>query len=117
MKLHKRVTACLLVCGVIAASVGCTSMKTVRPVTGALAPPFGKVKAGDTVEVQTPDGDRVRFVVDQVDDDAIISREGVRYTRADIVQLKRKSFNFWTTALLIYLVPFVYLAVPLPWRT
>ena len=68
MTFHKRMTAGLVACCFAAASVGCTSMKTIHPKTihpysDPAAPTFGRLKAGDTVVLQTRDGRRERFVV------------------------------------------------------
>lgn len=94
--------ACVLVCSVALASGGCTSMKSVRPVTqpgmGAM---FGTVKAGDLVELRTVDGRAVRFIVQQVEVDALIAPDGVRYPRAEIAELKKRSFSGPKTAGLI----------------
>ena len=84
----------ILLCGVVITNVGCTSMKTVKPVTHPGAPaPFGNIKAGDTVQVRTTDGRVTRFVVQQVEGDAILAADGVRYTSAEVVELKKKSFS------------------------
>jgi len=77
------------------------SLKTIRPATEPAAPTFGRVKAGDTVVVETQDGRQARFVAQQVDGDAIVSKDGVRYTRSDIARLQRRSFSGATTALLV----------------
>ena len=61
--------------------------------------PFGKVKAGDTVEVEIRDGRRERFVVQQIEGDTIVSPTGARYTVAEITRLQRRSFSGIRTAL------------------
>ncbi len=71
----------------------CTSMKTIHPATGPGAPTYGPLKAGDTVRVQTADGQSKRFIVQQIDGETIIGPEGQRYTRAEVVSLERKSFS------------------------
>jgi hypothetical protein len=76
-------------------------MRTVVPVPAPAVPTYGKLKAGDTVIVQTADGKRWRFVVQQIDGDSIIARGGQRYTRGEIVKLQRKSFSGPKTAGLI----------------
>jgi uncharacterized lipoprotein YajG len=96
----KRLIASVVV-WVAAASAGCTSMRTIHPVTEPATPIFDSVKVGDTVVVQTRDGRRDRFVVRQIDGDAIVSEQGVRYTRADISQLQRRSVSTWKTVLLV----------------
>ena len=67
-------------------------MRTVRVATPA-EPTYGQVKAGDTVIVQTPDGKRWRFVVEQIDGDTIIARGGTRFPRERVVQLWRRSIS------------------------
>jgi hypothetical protein len=93
---------CVLVCSVALTSAGCTSMKTVRPVTqpgvGAV---FGTVKAGDLVDLRTVDGRTARFIVQQVEVEAIVAPDGVRYTHAEIAELKKRSFSGPKTAGLI----------------
>jgi hypothetical protein len=71
----------------------CTSMKTIHPATSPGAPTYGPLKAGDTVRVQTADGQNKRFIVQQIDGETIIGPEGQRYTRAEVVRLERKSFS------------------------
>jgi hypothetical protein len=88
-------------------------MKTIRPVNDPAAPAFGRVKAGDTVVVFTWDDRRLRFVVRAIDGDALVTQEGVRFTRAEITQLKRQSFSGPKTALLVggtVVVAFLYAA-------
>jgi hypothetical protein len=98
----QRSVAYVLLCSLAITTVGCTSMKTIRPTShpaGSAA--FGKLKAGDTVDVRTSDGRRARFVVQQVDGDAIVAPDGVRYTSAEIAELKRRSFSGPKTAGLV----------------
>ena len=96
------VTASMLMVGMLAtATSGCTSMRTIRPVSAPGAPPWGELKAGDTVILQTPDGERWRFVVQQIDGDAIVAPNGQRYRRSDIVKLQQKSFSTPKTVCLI----------------
>jgi hypothetical protein len=71
----------------------CTSMKTIHPATSPGAPTYGPLKAGDTVRVQTADGQTKRFIVQQIDGETIIGPEGQRYARAEVVRLERKSFS------------------------
>lgn len=71
----------------------CTSMKTIHPTSSPGAPTYGPLKAGDTVRVQTADGQSKRFIVQQIDGETIIGPEGQRYTRAEVVRLERKSFS------------------------
>jgi hypothetical protein len=77
-------------------------MKTLQPVTqpgGTTA--FGNIKPGDTVEVRTTDGRSARFVVQQVEADAIVGPNGERYKTAEITHLKRRSFSGAKTAGLV----------------
>jgi hypothetical protein len=72
-------------------------MKPIRLNSDLAASAFGKVKVGDTVEVETRDGRRERFVIEQIDRDTLVSPSGVRYRSSDIVRLKRRSFSGWKT--------------------
>ncbi|MEO6236600.1 MAG: hypothetical protein ABIQ52_06340 [Vicinamibacterales bacterium] len=99
MTTRQRLVAYLVLCSLAMTNVGCTSMKTVRPVTqpaGDIS--FGKLKAGDTVSIRTRDGRTSRFVVQQLDRDVIVAPDGVRYTSAEIVELKRRAFSGPKTA-------------------
>ena len=99
MTICRRLVATTLVCSVVSASVGCTSMKTIRPISpGGQQTMFRDLKAGDTVWVRTTAGRTARFVIQQVEADAIIAPDGVRYASADIVELKRRSFSAPRTA-------------------
>lgn len=69
-------------------------MRTVDPVNAPGAPAFGTVKAGDTVAVRLTDGRQVKFVVDHVDGEAIVSLDGIRYPRAGMQQLQRQSVDY-----------------------
>ena len=100
MVTRQRLVSCVLVFSLAVTTTGCTSMKTVRPATSPGAAAFGSVKAGDTVMVRTTDGRTSRFVVQQIDGDALIAPGGVRYTRAEIAELKRRSFSGPRTAAL-----------------
>jgi hypothetical protein len=96
---NQRLVGCLLMSSLAMTNVGCTTMKTVRPVTQpAGTTTFGKLQAGDTVSIRTRDGRTSRFVVQQVDGDVIVAPDGVRYTSAEIVELKRRSFSGPRTA-------------------
>ena len=96
----------------------CTSMKTIHPAASPGTPTYGPVKAGDTVRVQTADGQRKRFIVEQIDGETIIGREGQRYTRAEVVQLERKSFSGpKTVGLAAGIFGGVYLLAAILWAT
>lgn len=101
MGVHGRIVAWLLVCGMAAASLGCTSLKTIRPATPPDAPVFGNIKAGDTVVLLLHDGRSVQITVQRIEGGAIVSAEGVRYTAREIAQLQRRSFSGGKTALAI----------------
>ena len=64
-------------------------------------PVYGPLKPGDIVVVRTVEGERGPFVVDRIDDDAIVARDGTRFTRQDIVRLERRAFSGLRTAVLI----------------
>ena len=100
MTCYLRLIACVLVCTVATVASGCSSMKPIRPATQPGAPVFGQIKAGDTVSVRTQDGRSVRFIVQHVDGDALVSRDGTRYARTDIAHLQRRSFSVWKTGAL-----------------
>jgi hypothetical protein len=75
-------------------ATSCTSMHPVRAVSAPSAPKeFLDIKAGDRVSVEMTDGRRHRFKVQSVESDALISEGGERYTRAEMLQLKRKRFS------------------------
>ena len=100
MPLHRRITVLLLTSTLAASTAGCTSMKPIRLNADPAGPPFGKVKAGDTVELEARDGRHERFVVQQIDGDAIVSPTGTRYTVSEISRLQRRSFSSLRTTLL-----------------
>ena len=87
----QRAVAVVLI-GALLLTTGCTSMRPVRVATPA-EPTYGQVKPGDTVMVQTPDGERWRFVVEQIDGDTIVARGGTRFPREQVVHLWRRSFS------------------------
>ena len=95
----QRLMAVVLIGGLLL-SMGCTSMRPVRVATPP-APTYGQVQPGDTVMVQTPDGERWRFVVAQIDGDTMIARDGTRFSREDVVRVWRRSFSGPKTAGLI----------------
>lgn len=101
--MFRRLSACVLVCLVPSLS-GCTSMRTVRLVPPPAQPIYGDLKAGDTVEIETRDGERQRFVIQQIDGDTIIAPGGQRYKRDEIVKLQRKSFSAPKTVALVAVV-------------
>ena len=111
MTIHVRVITCVLACMVATAASGCSSMTTIKPATQRGAPVFGKVKAGDTVKVRLQDGRSVRFVVQQVDGDALVSRDGTRYMRNEIAHLQRRSTNVAGTVLVSAVVGFLLAAL------
>lgn len=99
---HRRLVATLLVCTVLSTSVGCTSMKTIRPrFPGGHETVFHELKPGDTVWVRTTTGRAALFVIQQVGADTLTSRDGQRYASADIAELKRRSFSAPRTAGLV----------------
>ena len=89
MTIGHRFIASLLVCSVVSTGMGCTSMKTIRPIApGGQDTVFCDLKAGDTVSVRTKDDRTARFVIQQLETDTIVAPDGVRYSSADIVELK-----------------------------
>ena len=94
-----RFVASVLACSLLLS--GCTSMKRIQPATAPSQPVYGPLKPGDTVVVQTPDGEQERFVVDRIDGDTIVARDGTRFTRQDIVRLERRALSGPKTAVLI----------------
>ena len=90
MSIQRPVAVVLM--GALLLATGCTSMRPVRVATPA-EPTYGQVQPGDTVMVQTPDGERWRFVVEQIDGETIIARSGTRFPREQVVQLWRRSFS------------------------
>ena len=94
MKSHRSLITYLLTGSVLVVATGCRSMKAVDLATDPQLPAFAMVKLGETVDVETQTGKRVRLVVQQVERDAIVSSEGVRYSRSEVAQLKRRSL--WT---------------------
>ena len=94
-----RFVASVLACSLLLS--GCTSMKRIQPATAPGQPVYEPLKPGDTVVVQTPDGEQERFVVDRIDGDTIVARDGTRFTRQDIVRLERRALSGPKTAVLI----------------
>ena len=80
---------------------GCTSMKRIQPATVPGQPVYGPLKPGDTIVVQTSDGEQGLFVVDRIDGDTIVARGGARFTRQEIVRLERRAVSGPKTAILI----------------
>jgi hypothetical protein len=78
--------------GALLLSTGCTTMRPVRAATPN-DPTYEQVRPGDTVMVETSGRERWRFVVEQIDGDAIVARGGTRFPRENIVRLWRRSFS------------------------
>ena len=76
-------------------------MKRIQPTTAPGQPVYGSLKPGDTVVVQTVNGEQEPFVVDRIDGDTIVARGGARFTRQDIVRLERRAISGPKTAILI----------------
>ena len=110
-RLRRRVASVLVACLLITAT-GCTSMRTIPLNSVPGAPAWGKLQAGDTVIVQMANRERWRFVVQQIDGDALVAPNGRRFERSDIIQVQRKSFSGPKTAGLIAgIVGAVYVAI------
>lgn len=86
VRLQRPVAVVLI--GALLLSTGCTTMRPVRLATPS-DPTYEQVKPGDTVMVETPGRERWRFVVEQIDGDAIVARGGTRFPRENIVRLWR----------------------------
>lgn len=99
-----RLTSVLLIASITlaaGASTGCSSMRPIRLATDPGDSTFPGVKAGDTVAVVLKDGRQDRFVVASVEGDSLISTAGPRYTRAEIVGIRRRSISALKTTLLV----------------
>jgi hypothetical protein len=111
-RLRRQVAVMLVACLLTTGTLGCTSMKTIRPNSVPGSPTWGKLQVGDTVIVQIANRERWRFVVQQIDGDAIVAPNGRRFERSDIVRVQRKSFSGPKTAGLIAgIVGAVYVAI------
>ena len=92
--------AAVLICAIV--STGCVTM---RPIAITVAPqqarPFGKLEVGDLVQAELIDGTRHRFEVKAIEGDALVSNTGRRYTRGEIAQLARETFDGPKTASLV----------------
>ena len=91
----------VLVCVLVAAPLGCTSLQTIPPATEPSAAVFGDVKAGDIVVIHMADGRQLELTVARVEGDVLVSAEDVRYARGDIVQLQRRRISGGKTALAV----------------
>ena len=98
---HRLVSWWLVAVLALTSTTACTSMRPVPPVTHPDNSSFHDVKPGDTVEIVQNNGQRARFVVAAADRDAIVARDGQRYARNEIVQMKRRSFSGAKTAGLV----------------
>ena len=92
--------ACVLI-GCLVPLGACSSMKTIQLAATPSGPRYVPLEAGDTVIVETRDGERWRFVVQDVAGDVIVAPGGVRYERENVVRVQRKSFSGPKTAGLI----------------
>jgi uncharacterized lipoprotein YajG len=104
MRFVRRLTASAVVFALMVgsnASTACTSMRTIKPVTNPGDTKSSGIKAGDTVSIRLKDGREEQFVVHELDSESLTSAGGVRYTRADITELKLRSSSPTKTILLI----------------
>lgn len=101
MRILPRATATVLALVFSGTLAGCTSMKVITPSGEPGAPVFGRVQAGDIVSVLTTDGRQHVFIVKSIEGESLISTEGVRYERAAIVELRRRSTNVAKTSLMV----------------
>ena len=107
MGLRRSVSVILI--GTLLPLTGCSSTTPIRLATPAQ--PTWDVKPGDTVTVQTPDGERWRFKVEQIDGDTIVARGGTRFPRDEIVHLWRETISTPKTVALIAGIMVVGLAI------
>ena len=98
---HRRAVACVLVVSVLSSCTGCHSMRRVQPATTPGAPAFERIQHGDTVSLVMNDGRRARFVVASIEPDTLVSKNGERYARADMRELKQRHMSGVKTGLLI----------------
>jgi hypothetical protein len=99
--MNPRYPACLLACVLAISTAGCTSLKTVRLTDPPPTAPFETVRVGDTVRIETRDGERHQFQVRQIDGYVLVSETGHRYPHREIVRLQRRSVSIARTALLV----------------
>jgi hypothetical protein len=92
--------ACLLTAFAVAGNA-CTSMHPVPMVTPGSAQSTATVKPGDKVRLTMRDGRSVTFVVQEVDNTAIVAQGSTRYPLDDITTLERKGFSGPKTAALV----------------
>lgn len=104
------IVAALLVCVVLTPVMACTSLHTVQPVTSAGGPVFSDLQTGEIVVVHLRDGRRLQVTVAQVEHDAFVSKEGVRYAYDDIAQVQRRRVDRGKTALAVTGIAFGALA-------
>ena len=90
MNLQQPVAIVLI--GALLLSTGCTSTLPVRVATPA-EPTFGQVQPSRAVMAQTPDAERWRFVVEQIDGYAIVARGGTRFPSDKVLHRWRGSFG------------------------
>ncbi len=76
-------------------------MQRIRPAAAPGQPIYWPLKPGDTVVVHTLDGEQAPFVVDRIDGETIVARDGTSFTRQDIVRLERRALSGPRTAILI----------------
>ena len=98
MNSRQALHASVLVCSITAS--GCSTVRVIDPVTNPAEPAFARLEVGDTVEVQTRAG-VARFVVREIDRDSIVAADGTRYSRGEILQLKRQTTSGVKTTWLI----------------
>ena len=91
----------LLACTTALGGGACRSTKTIHPSAEPGKPVYGRVKAGDKVTLHMNDGRRLEIRVSQLDDEGVVSMEGVRYFRRDIVRLERRSLSVAKTTALV----------------
>jgi hypothetical protein len=101
MRTLRSALSCLLICTIaIGGAAACTSIKTIRPTTEPGKPVYGSLKKGDRVTLHLRDGRQLAVRIAQVDEQGVVSIEGIRYLREDITRLERKAVSVGKTVAL-----------------
>ena len=97
----QRVLSLLLVCSIGAGAPGCATLRTIPAPGTSSESPSAQLKRGDELVLTLRDGRRVEVEIERIEDNTIVSTEGVRYERSDIVTLQVHRVSAWRTALLV----------------
>lgn len=104
MTLMQRAASAILVVSMSASAGalgGCTSMKSIKPVTTPAGPSFEGIRPGDVVVVRMKNGREEYFVVQAVNSGTLVSTSGVSYPADEVVELRRQSPDYLKTTLLV----------------